>query len=50
MDCTLFDRRLRGAPVPVIARIEHDKVLLDLRTVSEEEEPALIASVCAAAG
>jgi L-seryl-tRNA(Ser) seleniumtransferase len=43
-----FERRLRKAPVPVIARIEHDKVLLDMRTVSDEEESALIAAVHAA--
>jgi L-seryl-tRNA(Ser) seleniumtransferase len=43
-----FERRLRKASVPVIARIEHDKVLLDMRTVSDEEESALIAAVHAA--
>lgn len=40
-----FERRLRNAPVPVIARIEHDKILLDLRTVSEREEEWLIAAI-----
>jgi L-seryl-tRNA(Ser) seleniumtransferase len=40
-----FERRLRDAPVPVIARIEHDKILLDLRTVSEREEEWLIAAI-----
>ena len=35
--------RLRNATPPVIARIEDNKVLLDLRTVSEDEETALLA-------
>ncbi len=38
-------RRLRlGAP-PVVARIERDRLLLDLRTVFPEEEPELIAAL-----
>jgi L-seryl-tRNA(Ser) seleniumtransferase len=45
-----FERRLRNASVPVIARIERDKILLDLRTVRDEEEEYLIAAVRAAAG
>lgn len=45
-----FERRLRTASVPVIARIERDKLLLDLRTVFEEEEQSLIAAVHSAAG
>lgn len=44
-----FEQRLREGATPVIARIERDKILLDLRTVGEEEEPALIATVRAAA-
>lgn len=40
-----FERRLRAAPVPVIARIEHEKVVLDMRTVADEEESALIEAV-----
>jgi hypothetical protein len=28
--------------MPVIARIEHDRVVLDLRTVFDEEDDALI--------
>jgi L-seryl-tRNA(Ser) seleniumtransferase len=48
-DPVSFEQRLRDAPAPVIARIEHDKILLDMRTVSEEEESALMATVRAAA-
>lgn len=44
-DAAEFERRLRKAETPVIARIEHDKIILDLRTVSEDEEEALVAAV-----
>jgi L-seryl-tRNA(Ser) seleniumtransferase len=44
-----FEYRLRHSPVPVIARIEQDRILLDLRTVARQEEEDLIASVQAAA-
>jgi len=36
-----IEERLRGFPTPVIARIEGGKVLLDLRTVLEEQEPVV---------
>ena len=41
----VFETRLRSAPVPVIARIERNKVVLDMRTVADSEEDPLIASV-----
>ena len=40
--------RLRAQSPPVIARIEDDKLLLDLRTVDPQEEISLIASLRAA--
>lgn len=43
-----FERRLRAAPIPVIARIEDDRLTIDLRTVAPEEEDALVAAVEAA--
>jgi len=33
--------RLRTGVPPVVTRIEHDSLLIDLRTVSEQDEPAL---------
>jgi L-seryl-tRNA(Ser) seleniumtransferase len=44
-----FECRLRRAPVPVIARIEHDDVVFDLRTVAHREEEDLIAAIQSAA-
>ncbi len=43
-------RRLRTGPTPVLARIERDAVLLDLRTVSDAELSALAAAVVDAVG
>ena len=40
--------RLTNDRPPVIARIEDDCLLLDLRTVFPEQEPALVAAVAAA--
>ena len=38
-----LEERLRGLTPPVIARIEHDQVLLDLRTVLPEQDELLAA-------
>lgn len=45
-----LEEKLRTAKraAPVIARIENDRVVLDLRTVSPEEEPELAAALAAA--
>jgi L-seryl-tRNA(Ser) seleniumtransferase len=40
--------RLRAMATPVIARIEHDRVVLDLRTVALDEEAMLAAEVAEA--
>lgn len=40
-----FARRLRQAATPVVARIERDKIILDMRTIADEEENALIDAV-----
>jgi L-seryl-tRNA(Ser) seleniumtransferase len=40
-----FEKRLRTGAVPVVARIERDKIVLDMRTVAEGEEEALLTAV-----
>jgi L-seryl-tRNA(Ser) seleniumtransferase len=40
-----FERKLRHLPIPVIARVEKERVILDMRTVSDEEVTALVAGV-----
>jgi L-seryl-tRNA(Ser) seleniumtransferase len=40
-----FARRLRQAAIPVVTRIERDKIILDMRTIADEEESALIDAV-----
>ena len=42
-----LERQLRAGDPPVIARIEKDRVVLDLRTVFADEEPALLAALFA---
>jgi L-seryl-tRNA(Ser) seleniumtransferase len=44
-DPVRFEAALRAASRPVIARIEKQKVLLDMRTVSDSEVPLLIEAV-----
>ena len=40
--------RLVAGSTPVIARIEDGRLLIDLRTVFPEQEPALLQSIAAA--
>jgi L-seryl-tRNA(Ser) seleniumtransferase len=40
-----LERRLRQRHPPVITRIEENRVVLDLRTVAEEEEPELLVAL-----
>ena len=44
-----FEQKLRHENVPVIARIERDKIILDMRTVAESEVEQLVAAVYSAA-
>ncbi|HXL22400.1 MAG TPA: L-seryl-tRNA(Sec) selenium transferase [Candidatus Dormibacteraeota bacterium] len=47
---TQLEQRLRRAPagIPVIARVEDDRLVLDLRTVFPEQEPLLLKTLSAA--
>jgi len=42
LSAAALEERLRRADPPVIARIENGLVVLDLRTVLEEDEPLLV--------
>jgi L-seryl-tRNA(Ser) seleniumtransferase len=50
LSAAAVERRLRLAEPPVVARIEHDRVVLDLRTVNATDDEALTGAVNAAAG
>lgn len=45
LSATEVEERLRQAVPPIIARIEEDKLLLDLRTVSRTEEKELVGAL-----
>lgn len=47
MSADALEEALRSQKPPVITRIEEDKVLLDLRTVAEDEEAALLDALSA---
>lgn len=36
-DVSRLERDFRGLPIPIIGRIEHDRFLLDIRTVQDKE-------------
>jgi L-seryl-tRNA(Ser) seleniumtransferase len=39
------DQRLRSGDPPVVARIERDEVLLDLRTVADDDDTKLAEAI-----
>ena len=45
MTADSLEKRLRNLPVPVVARIEKEKLILDMRTVLAEDERDLVAAV-----
>jgi L-seryl-tRNA(Ser) seleniumtransferase len=47
---SILEKRLRAGNPPIIGRIEDDRLLLDLRTVLESEEPALRQALLSASG
>jgi L-seryl-tRNA(Ser) seleniumtransferase len=48
MKIQLLEESLRQAPTPVIGRVEEDRLLLDMRTVVEDEIELLAESLAAA--
>jgi L-seryl-tRNA(Ser) seleniumtransferase len=44
----LFEERLRKLETPIIARIGHDRLLIDVRTIRKVDEPLLISGIAAA--
>ncbi|HKP86522.1 MAG TPA: L-seryl-tRNA(Sec) selenium transferase [Blastocatellia bacterium] len=49
MSAASIEERLRGHRVPVITRTERGSVMIDLRTVAEDEEPIIIEAIAALA-
>ncbi len=47
-DPAKFERRLRTGAIPVIGRIERGKIILDMRTVADDEESRLAEAINAA--
>jgi L-seryl-tRNA(Ser) seleniumtransferase len=41
-DVRALDRRLRSAPVPIVAKLEDDRLLIDLRTVLARQDRQLV--------
>jgi L-seryl-tRNA(Ser) seleniumtransferase len=44
-DIGSFDRRLRSLSVPIVGRVEGDRLILDLRTVLPRQDPMLVESL-----
>jgi L-seryl-tRNA(Ser) seleniumtransferase len=45
LSASTLESRLRGGDVPVVARIENGRVLIDLRTVGEGEDAELVTAI-----
>ncbi len=45
MSVNILEERLRNAHVPLIGRIERERLLVDMRTIPEEDEPQLLATL-----
>ncbi|MBW1792088.1 MAG: L-seryl-tRNA(Sec) selenium transferase [Deltaproteobacteria bacterium] len=46
MKLSLFENKLREAPVPIIGRIENERMLLDMRTVADDEVVIVAQTLC----
>lgn len=42
LSCNAMEERLRHLPVPIVARIADEELLMDLRTISEQEYPFIL--------
>ena len=49
-DAAPLEKRLRAGHPPVIGRMQEGRLLLDLRTVTEEQEPVLVERLCEVLG
>ena len=47
MSAASLEQKLRGYRIPVIARTEHDRVVIDLRTVAVHEESIVLDAIAA---
>ena len=47
MSAARLEDCLRNYAIPIIARTERDRVLIDLRTVAEDDEPIILAAIAA---
>lgn len=45
MSLDVLEKRLRNLEVPIIGRIEKEKLILDMRTILKEEEPFLLSGL-----
>ncbi len=48
MSVEVLERRMRKLDVPIIGRIEKDRLLIDMRTIQEEDERTLVSGLAAA--
>ncbi|MGD0232926.1 MAG: L-seryl-tRNA(Sec) selenium transferase [Syntrophorhabdales bacterium] len=48
MSLVAFEEKLRKLETPIIARIGHDRLLIDMRTIRKADEPLLISGIAAA--
>jgi seryl-tRNA(Sec) selenium transferase len=44
MTATSLEAHIRRQPVPVIARIDNDQIVLDLRTVEPDDDALVVAA------
>jgi L-seryl-tRNA(Ser) seleniumtransferase len=47
MSAARLEERLRNYAIPIITRTERERILLDLRTVAEDDEPVLLEAIAA---